>query len=70
MKREVERKQSALKDDLSGGSECAVSSINQCLNMRWDIMRRSGSMTTEQRRTSLGGRSMTTDEVVATAQTE
>lgn len=59
-----------LKDDLAGSSEYALSSINKCLDMRWDVMCRCGSMCAEQRCTRLGGCSMTADEMVAAAKAE
>ena len=70
MEWEIEGKKGAVKDDFSGFSKRTVSSVNQGLYMRRDVMRRSRAGCPEERPTTLSGYTMPSDVVVSAAKAE
>lgn len=70
MEWEIEGKKGAVKDDFSGFSKRTVSSVNQGLYMRRDVMRRSRAGCPEECLTTQSGYTMPSDVVVSAAKAE
>ena len=70
MEWEIEGKKGAVKNNFSGFSKRTVSSVNQGLYMRRDVMRRSRAGCPEECLTTQSGYTMPSDVVVSAAKAE